>query len=214
MNDGELIKRIMGKTGESVHVAMPAKIESYDPLRSIADVLIAIPQKRSDDTTVNTPIITEVPVLWPRAGAASITFPLKRGDYGLVVFCDYDIGNWAVELDESTPQSLRRHNLTDAVFIPQTHGLQPSSTLGISVKNGINEALITPLSITLTQGANTITMTDAGVTITSSAIALTGNVVLTGNLVVSGTLTTAGDDFATHTHSGVQTGAGNTGGVN
>jgi hypothetical protein len=30
MNDGELYKRVMQKTGEGLRVAMPARVESYD----------------------------------------------------------------------------------------------------------------------------------------------------------------------------------------
>jgi phage baseplate assembly protein gpV len=208
MNDGELYKRVMQKTGEGLRVAMPARVESYDATRSIADVFIFIPQRRGDGSSVTTPVIAEVPVLWNRAGQASITFPLTRGDQGLVIFCDYDIGAWAVELDENTPQSLRRHNLTDAVFLPQTHGLKESSALGLSLQYGANQVLIANDFVTITQGSNTLVMNASGVTLTA------GNITLAGNVAVSGTLSVGGKDFDTHTHSGVQTGAGNTGAPN
>ena len=205
MNDGELYKRMMQKTNEGLRVAMPARIEAYNPLTSIADVLVSIPHLRGDGSTLDTPIIAEVPVLWMRGGDSSITFPLSRGDQGLVIFCDYDIAKWATALDESAPQSLRRHNLTDAVFLPQTHGLKPSSMAGISIKNGVSEVLVTPTGVAVTAGEATIT---------APSINLVGATAITGNVTVSGSLSVGGKDFGTHTHGGVQTGAGNTGAPN
>ena len=197
MNDynAEIIKRTMRKVYETMRVAMPAQIESYDALNSVATVKISIPHVRDDEEVFDVPIISAVPVLWQRAGLASITFPLQRGDWGLVVHCDGDIGKWALDMDASQPQSRRRHAWTDAVFLPQVHGLQPSSLIGLELK----------------YGANTVTLSEAGVTVTSQNIDLVGNTTITGNLNVTGTSTLAGIPFASHVHSGVQTGAGLTG---
>lgn len=197
MNDynAEIIKRTMRKVYETMRVAMPAQIESYDALNSVATVKISIPHVRDDEEVFDVPIISAVPVLWQRAGLASITFPLQRGDWGLVVHCDGDIGKWALDMDASQPQSRRRHAWTDAVFLPQVHGLQPSSLIGLELK----------------YGTNTVTLTEAGVTVTSQNIALVGNTTITGNLDVTGTTTMAGLPFATHKHGGVTTGGGVTG---
>ena len=197
MNDynGEIIKRTMRKVYETMRVAMPAQIESYDALNSVATVKISIPHVRDDEEVFDVPIISAVPVLWQRAGLASITFPLQRGDWGLVVHCDGDIGKWALDMDASQPQSRRRHAWTDAVFLPQVHGLQPSSLIGLELK----------------YGTNTVTLSEAGVTVTSQNIALVGNTTITGNLNVTGTTTMAGMPFATHKHGGVTTGGGVTG---
>ena len=197
MNDynAEIIKRTMRKVYETMRVAMPAVIESYDATKSLATVKISIPHVRDDEEVFDVPIISAVPVLWQRAGLASITFPLQRGDWGLVVHCDGDIGKWALDMDSSQPQSRRRHAWTDAVFLPQVHGLQPSSLIGLELK----------------YGANTVTLSEAGVTVTSQNIALVGNTTITGNLNVTGTTTMAGMPFATHKHGGVTTGGGVTG---
>lgn len=194
-NNAELLKRTMRKVYETMRVAMPAVIETYDPATSLATVKITIPHLRDDDEALEVPVISAVPVLWPRAGQASITYPLQRGDWGLVVHCDGDIGKWATELDAGQPQSKRRHSWTDAVFLPQTHGLQASNTTGLQLQ----------------YGANTITLTGAGVTINSPVITLVGNTTVQGNLAVTGTSTLAGIPFNTHRHGGVQTGAGLTG---
>lgn len=187
-NNADLIKRTIRKVYETMRVAMPAIIESYDPLTSLATVKISIPHIRDNEEELDVPIISAVPVLWQRAGGASITFPLQRGDWGLVIHCDGDIGKWATELDAGKPQSKRRHAWTDAVFLPQTHGLQASNPIGLELK----------------YGSNTVTLTEAGINIV-------GNTTITGNLAVTGTTTMQGILFNTHVHGGVQTGAGNTG---
>jgi phage baseplate assembly protein gpV len=195
-NNAELLKRTIRKVYETMRVAMPAVIESYDPTTSLATVRLSIPHVRDDDEALEVPLISAVPVLWPRAGQASITYPLQRGDWGLVIHCDGDIGKWATELDASKPQSKRRHAWTDAVFLPQTHGLQASSLTGLQ----------------LAYGANTVTLTEAGVVVNAPTITLVGNTTVQGNLAVTGTSTLAGIPFGTHRHTGVQTGAGSTGG--
>lgn len=194
-NNGELLKRTMRKVYETMRVAMPAVIESYDATKSLATVKITIPHVRDDEEVLDVPIISAVPVMWLSTLTTRITFPLKRGDWGLLIHCDGDIGKWALDMDASTPQSKRRHAWTDAVFLPQMHGLQPSSLTGLELKY-------------LT---NTVTLSEAGVTVTSQNINLVGNTTITGNLNVSGTSTLAGIPFATHKHGGVQTGAGLTG---
>ena len=194
-NNGELIKRTMRKVYETMRVAMPAVIESYDATKSLATVKITIPHVRDDEEVLDVPIISAVPVMWLSTLTTRITFPLKRGDWGLLIHCDGDIGKWALDMDASEPQSKRRHSWTDAVFLPQMHGLQASSLEGLELK----------------YGANTVTLSEAGVTVTSQNINLVGNTTITGNLAVSGTSTFAGIPFATHKHGGVTNGIGITG---
>ncbi|CAB5223211.1 hypothetical protein UFOVP380_17 [uncultured Caudovirales phage] len=196
-NQNELLKRTIRKAHETMRVAMPAVIESYDAGTSLATVRITIPHLRDDDEALEVPLISAVPVLWPRAGQASITFPLAKGDWGLVIHCDGDIDLWATALDSSQPESNRRHAWTDAVFLPQTHGLQASSQVGL----------------TLAHGANTVTLSSTGITISATNITLAGNVAVTGTLDVTGGTTLAGIPFLSHRHGGVQTGAGLTTGA-
>jgi hypothetical protein len=195
-NDIEFIKRNNTNIFESMRVAMPAKVESYDASKSLVDVKIAIPQVRQDESVFEIPVITSVPVMWLSTGTTSITFPLKRGDYGLVVFCDYDIAKWVVGLDESEPQSERRHNLTDAVFFPQTHGLRAGNLTGLSIKHGASEVLLTEAGVVI--NASTVT-------VNASSTKFNGNVTITGGANIGGI------PFNTHKHGGVQTGIGITG---
>jgi hypothetical protein len=202
-NNIEFIKRNNTNIFETMRVAMPARIESYDATKSLVDVKIAIPQVRQDESVFEIPVITSVPVMWLSTLTTSVTFPLKRGDYGLVVFCDWDIAKWAVGLDESEPQSERRHNLTDSVFFPQTHGLRPSSLVGLSLKHGTSEVLLTETGIVVTGGA--VTVNTPALTVNASSTTFNGNVTITGGANIGGI------PFNTHKHGGVTTGGGITG---
>lgn len=211
MNDysGEIIKRTMRKVYETMRVAMPAQIESYDALNSIATVKISIPHVRDDEEVFDVPIISAVPVLWQRAGLASITYPLQRGDWGLVVHCDGDIGKWALDMDASQPQSRRRHAWTDAVFLPQVHGLQPSSMIGLELKYGTNTVILNEAGVTIT--ANNVNVVASQTINLTGATNIVGNLTVTGNTTVTGSTTMNGIPFASHKHGGVTTGGGVTG---
>jgi hypothetical protein len=101
---------------------MPARVVNYDAARQIVSVDVIQPEAMPDGEIVAQPVIVEVPVSWPRAGGAHMTFPIARGDTGLVMFADRDIGGWVSEGSEGAPDSKRTHSLTDAVFVPGIQG--------------------------------------------------------------------------------------------
>jgi hypothetical protein len=88
------------------------------------------------------PPIVHVPVVLPRGGGYSITMPLKKGDEGLLVFCDTCFDNWWVNGQSNSPPAhtsatstavsgsqtqneIRRHYVHDCGFIPGMHS-QPN----------------------------------------------------------------------------------------
>jgi len=126
------------------HTAIPGVIKKYDKDTQLADVQPAIKKKFIfKDEVEKLPQITNVPVQWPSAngGEAFIHLPLKPGDTGLLVFSERSIGDWILgEGDETTPTDPRKHDLSDAVFIP---GVKPTkkafagaSDDNIVIKNG------------------------------------------------------------------------------
>ncbi len=82
-------------------------------------------------------------------------------------------------------------------------------------------------ALTATVGAAAVTATSVAVTsptvsvvaatsvaVTTPAMTVSGNLAIGGTLSSVGNATISGKDFLAHTHGGVQTGAGSTGGVN
>lgn len=84
---------------------------------------------------------------------------------------------------------------------------------------GGSEIVLTPDSITIKIGGSTITLNSASISQTSTAIGLTGALTnsssskanFSGGLQSSEDIISKGVVLATHTHSGVSTGSGNTG---
>jgi hypothetical protein len=112
-----------------LHVAFPAEVMSYDPSTQLADVrpLLAEAYTEDDDTVtqVAPPVVSGVKVQFPGAGGFRVSFPVQAGDTGLCVCTDRSLDAWLAQGGAQAPGDLRRHNISDAVFLP---GLKPNSS--------------------------------------------------------------------------------------
>ena len=61
---------------------------------------------------------SRVPVCFPGSGGWKVTFPISKGDTGLLIFCSRSIDRWLSEGGSVDPQDDRTHDLSDAVFVP------------------------------------------------------------------------------------------------
>lgn len=205
----ELLRRVINKSKEQIRVSIPATIESYDATTSIASVKITVPQILEGEEVRDPGIINDVPVMWLGNSNSDLTFPLKKGDHGLLIFADSDIGGWTSNLGSSIPSSVRMHSINDAMFLPQFHGNKPSSLVGTLIRCGATTLNVSEQSVTIVNGATTVVVNTAGVQITAPAVAIAGNLTVTGS-ITSNTATTP-IDVGTHKHSGVQSGPSLTG---
>lgn len=106
-----------------VHTALPGKVEKYDEKTQKADVkpLLKRTVINDDGTELSEslPVISDVPVLFPRAGGFFISFPVQPGDFVLLVFCERSIDKFTAGTGgEVDPVDLRMHDLSDAVALP------------------------------------------------------------------------------------------------
>lgn len=212
-------RKAFDQFGFDMRVAGAGIVQSYNPgPPATCTIQLAIRERLNIDgdiSSVQLPLLVDVPVLFPGAGGYAITWPLVTGDEGLVIFLDncYDAfwqsGGIQNEVDK------RRHDLSDAMFFP-TRISKPSSfavTNTLQVRNAAGTAFFeingTALNIT-TSGA--VTITSSGNTVVNSSgdadITASGTVNLSGSSTVI-----QSKNFIAHTHSGVQSGAGTTGGV-
>ncbi len=113
----EVINDLMRKISDSMRVAMPASIESYDFKTQKADIKIDMQELYHNGTSLEYPVLSGVPVIFPRCGGASITMPIVRGDTCLVMFLDRDSTAWLLGGKNLKPKSMRSHHLSDAVAI-------------------------------------------------------------------------------------------------
>lgn len=121
-----------------VRVSLPGIVRSYDAGTQRADVQPAIRDgyldEAGDRQTEDLPIVAEVPVVFPGAGSASITWPLAAGDEVLLVFSSSSLDRWLSRGGVVDPEDDRRHDLTDAVAIPGLrHGALPGAAIGAGV---------------------------------------------------------------------------------
>lgn len=224
-----------------LRVSLPGIIESYDPIANTCTVQPALKGQTADElgnyTSAPLPLLVDVPVVFPRGGGCSITFPVKEGDECLVVFSDRCIDFWWQSGGVQEPVDPRQHDLSDAfAFVgpmsqPNVISNISTTTLQMRTDDGAAYIELDPNSHAINLVA------PGGVNVTtplakfSQAVTITGLLTWAGGMVGSiaagtaakitgaiqfiGTLTSNGKDISDqHTHNGVQTGSGNSGKVN
>ena len=109
----------------ALHTSFPGIIISYDYTIQKATIQPAINKKYTDGTTASMPILNNVPIIFPRSGGASLTFPINKGDTVLVVCAERSLDDWLNTGGQVNPKDPRKLDLSDAMAIP---GLYPFSS--------------------------------------------------------------------------------------
>lgn len=100
-----------------MHTCLPGRIESYDYTVQKASIQPLLNKVFSNGDIVQMPILNNVPVMFPRAGGASLTFPVVKGDTVLLVFSERSLDNWKGTGGIVSPEDPRKFDLSDAVAI-------------------------------------------------------------------------------------------------
>ncbi|MCE9898078.1 Gp138 family membrane-puncturing spike protein [Raoultella terrigena] len=225
--DAQLAQAIMS----AMRVSIPGIIQSFDPDAVTAVIQPAIKGVEHDtsgaEISVNLPLLVDVPVVFPRGGGCTLTFPVTAGDECLVIFADRCIDFWWQSGGIQEPVDGRMHDLSDAFCIvgPQSQAKKISgiSTTSAQLRTDDGSAFIE------VSAGGDITATTAGnATINAPEIILNGNVTINGNLsqgmgesggtatmhgpvTVTNDVTAGGKSLMTHTHGGVEHGNDSTG---
>ncbi|NRN30669.1 phage baseplate assembly protein V [Photorhabdus heterorhabditis] len=237
----ETLKAINHALSSQLRVAIPGIIQSFnaDAVTCVVQPSIksSIADQEGKTTSVSLPLLVDVPVIFPRGGGVTLTFPVKAGDECLVVFADRCIDFWWQSGGVQEPADQRQHDLSDAFAIigPQSQSKRISgistSTAQLRSDDGAVYIELDPGShnVTVITPAKLIATAHGGTEITSPEITLNGNVTINGNLsqgmgsdggaatmqgpvTVNNDVTAAGISLKNHVHSGVQSGGSNTGG--
>jgi len=218
----------------AVWTALPGTITAFDAVHMTCEVRPGIQARVSSadgtEAWVEMPLLLDVPVLFPGAGGYTLTFPVVAGDEVLVVFASRCIDAWWQSGGVQQQLELRMHDLSDGFAIlgarNQTRTLSPVvNSGGMQLRNdaGTSVVELTASHIGVTTAGTVDVAAASSATIAAPTISLTGAVTVTGPLTVTGATTaaalvatsvalTGGLNFATHHHTGVQTGSGSTGG--
>jgi hypothetical protein len=188
-------------------MSIPAFLtEDMDASTQTATVQIAIQEQARTSTGpawVDIPPIILVPVLISRGGGFSVTLPLKKGNEGLLIFCDACIDNWwqngtansqaptAPVVDGAAPppsgsqrqNEVRRHHVHDCGFYPtsisQPNVLEDYSTSSLQIRSddGVTVIDVAENGVTVTAESLMATVTDAVVSASGSAQITAGTLV-------------------------------------
>ena len=158
---------------------------------------------------VATPHVTMygLPYLRIQGGANAVIIDPHPGDIGIAVFASRDITTVKSTKAQASPNTFRMHDFADGMYLG---GLLNGAPLQYVQFGSAGVAIVSPGTITL-QAPNIVL---------NGAVAQSGgNVTMAEDLTVSGDVvadltgsTFDGIPFATHVHTGVTSGSGNTGG--
>lgn len=187
-NVSTLLDLVKKKIFLDLKVCLPANVISYNSENNTVDLQISVQEVLMNNKFVDMPQIFDIPVLELGGNDLSIKIPLKKDDTGIVIFCDRDITLFKQEKKNTQPQTLRKHDLSDGIFIPMKFGNSGSSNIVIESSDG-----------------------NTKLEVTSSGINIKGNVTIDGNITVADVKTDVVSSLNTHVHGGVTTGSGTTG---
>jgi hypothetical protein len=119
----EVLRMAVNQGLLDTHTALPGKVEKYDSAKQKADIKPLLKRtvinEDGSEISESLPVITDVPILFPRAGGFFISFPIQVGDFVLLVFCERSIDSYCAGNGTDTdPVDLRMHDLSDAVALP------------------------------------------------------------------------------------------------
>ena len=158
------------------------------------------------------PPIINVPIIVPRGGGYSITLPLKKGDKGILIFCDTCFDNWWQNGTTGSPPAytskttqavsgsqrqfeVRRHYVHDCGFLPgmwtQKDLLLNYSADSLQIRTDDGTTTVIDVSqdgVVISAGSTTaVDVGPTAASVTADAITLTSPLSPAGSLVV-GTL--------------------------
>jgi|GEM_PF-1973817 len=130
--DEELHEAQMEELKLSMHFSGVGRIQSYDPVRQVADIVPQVrhPVPQADGTYLfeDLPMLPGVPVLFPRMGKWFMAFSVEVGDAVQLIYDSAAPGAWRRQVDTGatgldrirelkTPATLQRHHPSNAVAI-------------------------------------------------------------------------------------------------
>ena len=165
----DVINAALEGFAQEFNTCMPAIVEKYDNNLNTVNAQPVFKQTFAGDPVdevVDTPLVRNVPVAFPRANQAALTFPIQPGDTVLLVFSQRSIDVWKTTGGIIPPNDPRVNDLSDAIAIP---GIYPSSNpVPIDPDNLVLRYLLSKITldptgeITIEAGAAKIVMTRSG----------------------------------------------------
>lgn len=203
MNDRLVMLRAALSGWQSgIWTALPAIVESFDATKLTVSAQLAIQaqvrQPSGGWQNVNITLCEDCPVIFMGGGAFLFTAPLVQGDEGLLILSSRCIDAWWQNGGVQPQAELRMHDLSDGFFIPLCFS-QPKVPPNVST---------TSAQFRTRDGAAYVELAPGHVI----NIVAPGGLNINAPVVFNGSITDSGKNVgATHVHSGVQPGGGDSG---
>lgn len=199
----------------SLWTALPGIIQSFNAQEMTCEVQPAIQGKvRNEDGSialVNLPLLLDCPVIFPRGGGCSLTFPIRQGDECLVIFSARAIDLWWQSGGVQPPVEVRMHDLSDGFVLPgpysQPQVLPSVSTSAVQLRSDDGQAFfeLNPQThnFTLsTPGNFSATVKDFSVSCENFTVNAQAIVLTAPTIELNGQITGGGSGGATATFTG------------
>ena len=110
------LKNIFHDNLKEIHTAVPGKILSFDPNKCEAVVKPTAKYRLPDNSLIDFPDISHVPVYFPQSAGQTATFvyPIQQGDECLLFFSEQALDFWRTGAKSDTDLS---YDLTNAIAI-------------------------------------------------------------------------------------------------
>ena len=116
------IQNLIGRMIARARTSMPVRVEAVtndggvSPIGYV-DIHPLVSQLDANGNVIDHTIIYNVPYMRIQGGANAIILDPKVGDIGIAVFCDRDISNVKENKTISAPATLRKHDMSDAIYL-------------------------------------------------------------------------------------------------
>ena len=227
--DNDLIKfqALLKSWQSNIFTALPGIYEAAGKGNQTANVQASVKAKvlgqDGNWSDMTLPMCINCPVVYPGGGGFQMTFPLSKGDEGLIVFAQRCIDAWWERGGVQSQAEMRMHDISDGFFIPAMLSQSKAPATAASTSTVQLRSSDGATYIEVAAGNLVNVHASAGTTITgpvtiTGALTLGGTISGTGGAPIAGNLHMAGNVqggsvvLNTHIHGGVQPGSGVTAG--
>jgi hypothetical protein len=178
-----------------IWTALPGIIQSFDAsaITCVVQPAIKAQVRAPDGSTqwVALPLLLDCPVVFPRGGGCTLTFPIAQGDECLVVFASRCIDAWWTAGGVQAQSEFRMHDLSDGFALPgpfsQATKISGISTTAAQLRSNDGEAylqlnpstheidIVTPANWTATVGGNTSINVTGNANISAQNVSVTAS---------------------------------------
>lgn len=216
-----LVRAMLGRVSTATLVRIVGVTNAGDiDQAGFVDIVPLVAQLAADGTAIPHGTIYRCPYLRVLGGANAVILDPKVGDIGVAVFADRDIGAVVATKAAAHPGSLRRFDMSDALYIFGWSGQAPTQYVRFSATGiEIHSPAVVKLSAPDVQiEAESVEIAaSSGMTITTPTLTLNGSLNATGTVTAPNVVGTTNVNFGgksgvAHVHDLVQPGTGHSGG--